>query len=113
MQKADRAGDGVEFVAGKTFRDVGEVERRLLKHSSNLFSELADGLGRRFFGLAVGLAAEIVRYLGRVGVSVGDALVAFFRDAFRDRGVDADLGGGRNDAMRRRRQRWIERLAAG
>ena len=103
MQKADRTGHRVELVAGKTLRDIGEVERRLLKHSGNLFGELTDGLGRSFFGFAVGLAAEIIRYLGRVGVSVGDALVAFFRDAFRDRGIDADLGGGRNDAMRRRR----------
>ena len=69
--------------------------------------------GEAFFGFAVGLAAEVIRYFGRVGVSVSDALVALFRNSFRNRGVDADLGGGRHDAMRRRRQRGIERLAAG
>src|ERR1700691_4243105 len=112
MQKTDRAGDCVELIARKTLRDIGKVEWRFFEHSGDFFGKFADDLRRGLLGFVVGLAAEIIGYLRGVGVSVGDAFEAFLWNAFRDRGVDADLGGCRHDAVGRRRQRWIERFAA-
>ena len=78
MQKPDRARDRIEFVTGKTLRDVGEIERRFFQHGRDLFGQLSDGLYRGLPGFAVGLAADIVRNLRGIGIGVSDALIALF-----------------------------------
>ena len=54
--------------------------------------------------------ADIVAQFDLVLIEVDDAFVAFRRNIFRNRRVDAHLGGGRHFAMDRQRQRRIERL---
>src|SRR6266478_3656972 len=100
-------------MAREALGDIGEVQRRSLEHGGDLVGELADDLRRCLLSLAIGLAAEIIGDLGRIGVSVGNALVALLGNAFRDRRIDADLGGGWYDAVWRRRERRVQRLAAG
>src|SRR3984957_540162 len=113
MQKADRPGHRIELVTRETLSDVGEVQRRLFEDGGNLFGEFTDDFRRCLPGLTIGLAADIVRYLGGVGVGVGNTFKTLLGNSLGDRRIDAYLGGGRHDAMRCRRETGVQGFAAG
>ena len=72
--------------------DVGVVARRGIDECQDFLGERRDLCVIAALARLVGLALDVVVDLGGRGIRVSDALVALARDAFRDRGVDADLG---------------------
>src|SRR5581483_4963260 len=109
VQVTDGAGDGAEIVGRKFFRHVGVVERLPGDGVENFCRHVLDHALVASLTCRIALAVDVVVDLGALGVGVGDALVIFARDVFRNGGVDADLGAGRHHA-KTLRQAGVERL---
>src|SRR5262245_62762391 len=108
---AERARHSAEIVRAEAFRNVSIVERLLVDRLQNLIPQGGDLPIIAGNSRGIRLAVDVVLYFCPIGIGIGDALVIFARNAFRYRGIDADLGTGRNHAVTLR-QTGIERLGA-
>src|SRR5499427_7990322 len=108
---AERARDRAEVIRGEALRDVGVVERLLANRLQYLVGQRGNLDVIAGEARLIRLAVDVVGDLGAVGIGIGDALVVFARDAFRNGGIDADLGARRHHAITLG-QAGIERLGA-
>ena len=109
VQLPDGASNGDEIVFGESLSNIGVVQRRLVDRDRDLIGERGDHRLVAWFGRRILFAVNVIVDLGRLGISVGDALIVFARDVFGNGGIDADLGAGRHDPIALRQAR-IERL---
>src|SRR5882762_9267061 len=90
VEMAEGARDCLKVIARKALGDFGVIKRLLSDGLQNLIGELSGRPLVAGLGGGVRFALDVIGDLGAVGISVGDALVAFFGDAFADGCVDAD-----------------------
>src|SRR5262249_42393148 len=99
VQMAERARHGAEIVLAEALRNVGIVERLLVDGLQNLVRQGGDLPIIAGNSRGIRRAVDVVLYFCPIGIGIGDALVIFARNALRYRGIDADLGAGRNHAV--------------